>query len=57
LGCDEEPLGCYTALEDALTDMVNQETGYLKWDEALHIKPPPNIEQWEQGSPENWEPH
>lgn len=54
LGCDDEDLGEYTSLENAVGDLKNQETGFLKWDEQLRVKAPDNIEQWEQGIPEHW---
>lgn len=55
LGFDEESLGCYQRIEDAIRDIREQSTGYLKWDESRNITVPDDpVHQWEEGEPENW---
>lgn len=54
LGLDKDYLGKYTSVERIIQDVVNQETGAEKWDEALKVKAPPSIDEWNQGEPDNW---
>lgn len=54
LGFDEESLGKYKKIEDAIHDIVEHETGDLKWD-LSSISVPESIEQWQEGEPENWD--
>lgn len=56
LGLDEESLGCYKKLEDAIQDIRLQKTGNLKWDEHRAAEVPEDVvHEWEEGEPENWE--
>jgi len=55
LGMDEESLGHYQRLEDAIHDIQQQATGHLKWDIAKKPSIPESVAQWEEGEPENWE--
>lgn len=54
LGMDDDTLGAYQRLEDAIKGIKNQETGYLKWDQARSPAIPEDIHQWEEGEPESW---
>lgn len=55
LGFDEDSLGCYKRLEDAIKDIKDKETGNLKWDESRSLAVPEDVvHQWEEGEPENW---
>lgn len=56
LGLDEESLGCYQRLEDAIQDIKRKETGNFKWDASGNIIVPDDvIQQWDEGEPENWD--
>jgi hypothetical protein len=55
LGMDEDSIGCYKRLEDAIRDIKEQSTGNLKWDESRNIEVPEDVVHlWEEGEPENW---
>lgn len=54
LGLDEDSLGCYKRIEDAIRDIKEHETGLLKWDESRVIVPE-DVHEWVEGEPENWE--
>jgi hypothetical protein len=56
LGLDSDSIGCYKRLEDAIRDIKEQSTGYLKWDESRNIEVPDDVvHQWEEGEPDNWD--
>lgn len=55
LGMDEESLGHYKRLEDAIHDIKSQETGNLRWDMAKQPEVPEDIHEWVEGEPDNWE--
>ncbi len=55
LGMDEDSIGCYKRLEDAIGDIKKQETGNLKWDQSRNIEVPDDVvHEWVEGEPENW---
>ena len=54
LGMDEDSLGVYHRLEDAIHDIKCQETGELKWDLAKAPEVPEDIHDWVEGEPEHW---
>lgn len=54
LGMDEESLGTYKKIEDAMRDIREHETGFLKWDLDSKTQAPDQLEQWQEGEPENW---
>jgi hypothetical protein len=54
LGMDEDALGVYQSIESAVDDVVNHETGALKWDEALRATAPSDLQEWMEGEPESW---
>ena len=54
LGMDNDSLGCYKRLEDAIKDIREQSTGQLKWDEARSSFVPEDVHEWVEGEPENW---
>ena len=55
LGMDDDSIGCYKRLEDAIRDIKEQETGHLKWDQSRNIEVPEDVVHlWEEGEPENW---
>ncbi len=54
LGCGEESLGRYEQPIEALIDVVNQETGFAKWDERLRVFAPVRLEHWAEGLPSSW---
>ena len=55
MGMDDESLGHYKRLEDAIHDIKAQETGHLKWDMLKQPEVPEDIHEWVEGEPENWE--
>lgn len=55
LGMDDDSLGHYQRIEDAIHDIKQQETGNLKWDESRGAEVPDDLTQWVEGEPENWE--
>lgn len=55
LGMDEESLGHYERLDDAIKVIRSQETGNLKWDMVRQPDVPEDIHEWADGEPENWE--
>lgn len=55
LGLDEDDLGRYQRIEDAIRDIKQQETGHLKWDQARETSIPEDVQQWESGEPDNWD--
>lgn len=54
LGMDDDSLGFYESIDEALDDVVNHSTGALKWDESMRASAPHNIQEWVEGEPENW---
>lgn len=54
LGMDEDSLGTYKQLEDAIHDIKDQATGNLKWDMARNPTVPEDIQEWIEGEPEDW---
>lgn len=54
LGLDEDSLGCYKRIEDAIRDIKEQATGNLRWDESKGAWVPEDVHQWVEGEPENW---
>ncbi len=55
LGFDEDSIGCYQRLEDAIRDIKDKETGNLRWDESRNVAVPEDVvHQWDEGEPENW---
>lgn len=54
LGMDEDSLGAYKRLEDAIHDIKDQATGSLKWDMARNPTVPEDIHEWVEGEPEDW---
>lgn len=54
LGCEDEDLGSYDSVLNAVQDVCNHETGRLEWDEQISVKVPENIEDWDEGPPEGW---
>ncbi|MBS0285881.1 MAG: hypothetical protein JSR17_00775 [Proteobacteria bacterium] len=55
LGMDDDSIGCYKRLEDAVRDIKEQETGNIKWDQSRNIEVPEDVEhEWVEGEPENW---
>ena len=54
LGCDDDNLGAYPSVDEAVIHVINQETGYLKWDIHPHVQAPESIEQWMEGPPKEW---
>lgn len=54
LGLDEDSLGCYQRIEDAIKDIKEQATGNLKWDESRGAWVPEDVYEWVEGEPENW---
>lgn len=55
VGMDEDSLGCYKRIEDAIRDIRHQETGILKWDESKNAGIPDDVRAWDEGEPENWD--
>ena len=55
LGMDDESLGHYKRLEDAIHDIKAQETGNLRWDMTKQPDVPEDIHEWVEGQPEDWE--
>lgn len=55
LGFDEESLGKYKRLEDAIKDIRGHETGDMKWDMSNITAIPESIAQWQEGEPEDWD--
>lgn len=55
LGFNEDSLGKYDKLEDAIADIMAHETGDLKWDMSNITQIPETITDWDEGEPENWE--
>ncbi len=54
LGMDEESLGCYKRIEDAIHDIKDQTTGNIKWDASKSVEVPEDLQQWTEGEPESW---
>lgn len=54
LGIDEESLGIYRRIEEAIQVIRAQETGHLKWDLAQRAEIPEDVHEWVEGEPENW---
>lgn len=55
LGMDDDSIGCYKRLEDAIKDIKEQETGNIKWDQSRSIEIPDDVvHDWVEGEPENW---
>ncbi len=55
LGMDDDSIGCYKRLEDAIRDIKVQETGNIKWDQSRNIEVPEDVmHEWVEGEPENW---
>lgn len=54
LGFDEDSLGCYRKLEQAIHDIQAHETGEMKWDMSSITSIPESIKGWDEGEPENW---
>lgn len=56
LGMDDDSIGCYKRIEDAIRDIKEQETGNIKWDQSRNIEVPEDVEhEWMEGEPENWD--
>lgn len=55
LGMDDESLGCYQRIEDAIHDIQDKSTGNLKWDVSRNVMVPEDVHQWLEGEPENWD--
>ncbi|MFI4938289.1 MAG: hypothetical protein ACHQJ6_07270 [Candidatus Berkiellales bacterium] len=54
LGMDQESLGHYQRIEDAIHDIKGQSTGCLKWDASRGANVPEDVKEWVEGEPENW---
>lgn len=54
LGMDQESLGHYQRIEDAIKDIKGQSTGFLKWDVSRGVNVPEDVTEWVEGEPENW---
>ena len=54
LGLDEESLGQYKRIEDAIKDICEHQTGNLEWDIAANVTVPEDVFEWAEGEPENW---
>jgi len=54
LGMDQDSIGTYQRLEDAISDIKEHETGCLKWDESRGAYVPEDVQEWVEGEPENW---
>lgn len=54
LGMDEDSLGIYDRLDQAIHDIKAQETGCLKWDQARNSDIPEDIREWVEGEPDDW---
>lgn len=54
LGMDDDTLGTYQRLEDAISGIKKQETGNLKWDQARSPAIPEDIHEWDEGEPDEW---
>lgn len=54
LGINDEELGLYEDIEDAVRDVHDQATGYLRWDTQSRVNAPSSISQWIEGTPDNW---
>ena len=54
MGFDEDSLGCYKRIEDAIKDIQSHETGNLRWDESRGAWVPEDVHEWVEGEPENW---
>lgn len=55
LGFDEDSLGKYQRIEDAIHDIQAHETGELKWDLSSIANIPERITEWQEGEPDNWD--
>lgn len=55
LGFDEDSLGHYKRIEDAIHDIKAHETGELKWDMSNIATIPESIAEWQEGEPDNWD--
>lgn len=54
MGMDDESLGHYHRLDEAIDVIRTQETGNLKWDMVKKADVPTDIHDWSEGEPENW---
>lgn len=55
MGLDEESLGAYQRIEDAIQDIREQKTGSLKWDVSKEASIPEDLLEWDEGEPSNWD--
>jgi hypothetical protein len=54
IGLDDEALGHYKRLEDAIRDIRQQRTGSYRWDVAKNAAVPEDVTEWEEGEPDYW---
>ena len=54
MGLDDDSLGHYKRIEDAILDIQHQTTGHLKWDASKGITVPEDVHEWVEGEPDNW---
>ena len=54
VGMDDDSIGIYQRLEDAIHVIKDHETGNPKWDLSRRIEVPEDIHQWDEGEPEYW---
>jgi len=54
MGLDDESLGHYLRLEDAIRDIKEQRTGSLRWDLSKGAEIPEDVNEWDLGEPDNW---
>jgi hypothetical protein len=55
MGLDEDSLGHYNKVEEAIHDIKERHTGSLKWDVAKDITVPEDLLEWDEGEPGNWD--
>lgn len=55
LGCNNDTIGEYNSLDEAVLSVVAHDTGYIEWDMAEKVKVPKSLEEWQQGEPEDWQ--
>ncbi len=55
LGVEDYTLGKFKDMEAAIRQLINQTTGYLRWDSLSAIKNKVDLSNWQSGTPDGWE--